>query len=364
MMEATASGLTLNRPMLVRGFLRLWAGRYISAIEASSRDTVVCDGEVTVVPPAIYDSKSMEKVSGLSPWRRWEFERRLMDGGPMEHHATVAHEINNVDVVEAYMYSGASKSQPGYGAERLLLRDHEPLQRLDRAVLTSSKTGSHYFGHVLLDDLPLSLLAQGVDAPPVSVVSRGYLHEAGYRALCSTPAGRLVRRARIKRLTVFTDFGQNRNKEVRYRALRANLRRHLAGVSPALGPGVYIRRGRTGELRLLANEPQVEQFLAGRGFRIVDTETMSSEAIAAATLDARIVVSVEGSQFSHCIYSAADEAVFLVLQPPDRFSMVYKEFTDRMGMGFAFLVGESDGEGFCVSLYELERMLGRLSKWW
>jgi capsular polysaccharide biosynthesis protein len=127
---------------------------------------------------------------------------------------------------------------------------------------------------------------------------------------------------------------------------------------------MYIRRARTGELRLLANEAQIEQILSSCGFRIIDPKSMDSTQIAEAALDARIVVSVEGSQLAHGMYCAADDAVFLVLQPPDRLSMVYKEFTDRMGMGFAFVVGEPQAEGFSVSPDDLQRALCRLSPWW
>jgi capsular polysaccharide biosynthesis protein len=353
--------------MVARRFRRLLAGRYIDLRESARRSIVLCPNETTTVPPAIYDPLSLERVEGLSPWRSWEFERRLMSGGPIEHHATIAHEIDRVDVVDAFMYAGAAKSQPGFGAERLLLQDAGRRVDIERAVLTTSNAGSHYFGNFLRDDMPLALLAADSEGEPIALANRGYPHEAEYRRLLCAPAGTPLRRARVGRLTMFTDFGQNSLKEARYRALRAHLRRSAiaAGALRRGAPrGIYIRRGRTGELRLLVNEAEVERILVAHGFRVIDLETMDSPQIAELALDARIVVSVEGSQLAHGMYCAADDAVFLVLQPPQRLSMVYKEYTDRMGMGFAFVVGEPWGDGFQVPADDLQRALDRLSKWW
>lgn len=358
--------MILNRPMLIRRWRRLLAGRFIDLRDLAQRQFVLCPSETTTVPGAIYDAASISKVLRLSPWRSWEFEGLLMNGGSIEHHATIAHEIGEVEIVDAFMYSGAGKAQPGYGSERLFLPEHGPRLQFDQAALIASNSGSHYFGNFLRDDLPLGLLAADDGSNPISVVNRGYPHEAGYRRMLGVQAGTRLHRAHVKRLTVFTDFAQNSLKEARYRALRSNLRRYVADAdgSRRAPRGIYIRRGRTGELRLLENESEVEQYLSALDFRIVDLEAMSPEAIALAALDARIVVSVEGSQLAHGMYCAADDAVFLVLQPPTRLSMVYKEFTDRMGMGFAFLVGDPVGEGFRVSPSDLGRMLDRLSKWW
>jgi len=109
---------------------------------------------------------------------------------------------------------------------------------------------------------------------------------------------------------------------------------------------------------MLTNEAAVEQALRERGFQIVDIATMSAEQICRASLNARIVAGVEGSHLSHGIFSAADDATFLVLQPPDRFCMTYKEFTDAMAdMRCAFLVGDPHPGGFTVPPDDLNRLL-------
>lgn len=358
--------MSVNWPMLRRGIRRLFARRHVDIRSLARREIVVCPSESTVVAPAIHDPESISKVTQLSPWRRWETESLLIRGGVIEHGASTAHEVDSVDIVDAFMYAGAAKAQPGYGDARLLYEDLGPIVQIDHAMLIASNAGSHYFGNFMQDDIPLALLAADHGGNPISVVNRGYPHEAGYRRLLGVEAGTLTRRAHVKRLTLYTDYAQNSLKEKRYMLLRAQLRRSLANATRARRSprGIYIRRGRTGEPRELANEAEIERFLVAHDFRIIDAESMTPEEVGLSSLDSRIVVGVEGSQFAHGIYTAADDAVFLVLQPPTRLSMAYKEFTDRMGMGFAFLVGDPAGQAFKVPLGELERMLDRLGKWW
>ncbi len=125
-------------------------------------------------------------------------------------------------------------------------------------------------------------------------------------------------------------------------------------------PGVYLRRGIAGEPRVLVNEPELEVALRAVGFDILDPEQLSAREIAERSLDAAVVVAVEGSHLSHAIFSAADQATFLVIQPPDRFALAYKEFTDRMDMRFALVVADPVEGGFAVALDEVHRLLEQL----
>jgi capsular polysaccharide biosynthesis protein len=176
------------------------------------------------------------------------------------------------------------------------------------------------------------------------------------------PATHTVRRARIEHLTVFTDFAQNSLKAQRYHSLRAALRKRLRAEAGTPAAGIYIRRGSDGEARVLENEKAVEDAFRESGFRVVDCDHASAKEIAVAALNAPIVAGVEGSQLSHGIYAAADRATFLVLQPPARFAMAYKEFTDRVDMQFAFLVGEPSPRGFTIPPDDVKRMIDRITR--
>ena len=122
----------------------------------------------------------------------------------------------------------------------------------------------------------------------------------------------------------------------------------------------YLRRGAAGESRVLVNEAALESALQSLGFDVIDPDQLSAREIARRSLDARLIMGVEGSHLSHALFSAADGACFLVVQPPYRFAMPYKEFTDRMDMRFALVVADPAPGGFAVDLNDIHRLLERL----
>lgn len=355
-----ASAMPLNTARLRRYFFRALRGP-VGLESLAERRWTICPAELSRVPPAIYLEGSIERIRGLSQWRNWEAEMRMINGDCIEHAAAVGHLVRGVDLVGGYLYKNAYKKNPGIGAEKLWLRGPQPLERIAEADLVTTNGGSHFFGCWLLDDIPLSLLS-GACHNKIAMVGKYYPHEEGYRQLLDEAAARIVVRARIERLVLYTDFGQNRSREERYRVLRARLRAHLRG-SPADAPaGVYLKRGHTGEPRVIVNEDAVEALMRRMNFRIVEPELLSAEEIARQTLDARMVVSCEGSHISNVIYSMADDACLVVLQPPDRFSLAYKEFTDRMSMRFAFIIGQPSAGGFTVVLDELARAIDLVAR--
>jgi hypothetical protein len=350
--------MMLNVPMVRRRFRRLVEGAALDIRTLAARSYCLCPEETAIAPPAIHVDGALEKIRALSPWRHWPSEMHAISGGKIEHAASTAHVIHGVNLVGAYLYKGAAKANPGWGPERWTIDSQARSEEFKEAYLTTSNTGSHFFGTMMLDDLPLSLLVDdGQNA--ISMCSRPYEHEAAWRDLLGQPRAPEVRHAHIRHLVMFTDFAQNSLKERRYRRLRAALRKHavMRGFSGASPPGVYIRRGVTGEPRYLLNETELEDVFTAIGFTIIDPATMDAQTIASRCLGARVVAAIEGSQLSHAIFSAADDATFLVLQPPERFAMAYKEYTDRMGMRFAFVVGDPAQGGFSVSKDDLNRTL-------
>lgn len=350
--------MMLNLAAARWAFGRLRQKRTPDIRDMAERTWELCPTETVTVPPAIYHEGALERISALSPWRNWESERSFVAGGRIEHASTVAHLLRDVEVAGAFLYRGAAKAKPGWGKERMIVRGGWAPQRLASAHLASNWAGSHYFANHLLDDLPLAMIPQPGETL-LALPIRPYAHGEGYRALLDLPRPPEVDQVRVEKLTLYTDFAQNSFKAIRYREIRRRIRA-TRGPSPAL-PGVFLRRGKTGEPRVLANDAELVSRLTARGFAIVDPERLTAQEIVERTLDARIVVGVEGSHLAHAVYTIADEGIFLVLQPPDRFAMTYKEYTDRMDMGFAFLVGVPAEGGFTVDPAELDRMLDRLA---
>jgi hypothetical protein len=348
--------MPLNTAMIWRRAQRLVRGSQPPLHALATETQVLCSEEILESPPALYLPGALERVTALSPWRNWDAEHALIRGGPMRHAASTMHVVENVRVVEAHLYCGAAKSQPGFGAEPLWLDGGHRHEEIAEAQLVTSAEGSHFFGPYLQCDFPLELIFPG-DTRQRRMITKPYEHADGYRQLFGLPAVPFMRRAFVRRLTMFVDFAQNTHKIARYHKLRAALRERLGARRAAPPAGVYLKRGRTGEPRLLANEDRLCEFLAGRGFDIVEPSRLEAAEIAARTLDAPVVISVEGSHLSHVIFSMAGRGTMLVLQPPDRFAMPYKEYTDAVGMRFAFVVGRAATAGFEIDLDDLAATL-------
>ncbi len=343
--------MAFNFPKARRTVHRLLKGRAVSMAEATSRSWVICPESTVQVAPALHPPGAIEAIQQLSPYRQWATEEALIQGGEQLLGATTAHRFQGVDLVDGQLYCGAwedrvGASSPGW---RLAAAPSEP--PVKEASLVSTRSGCEFFGCLLLDDFPIELLAEG-DAPKVCVPSRPSGHEAGYRELLGLQPRRELRRTRVDELTVWVDPPHNPSKSDRYRRLRRALRERVGphqGEASG-GPRVYLRRGGAGQQRLLVNEPELEAALAGQGFLILDPMQTSARDIARLTLDASLVVSVEGSQISHAIFSMAEQATLVVLQPPTRFCLQYKEYTDALDMRFGFFVCTPRAQGFAIDL--------------
>lgn len=350
--------MTLNTALLQRGLRRLIGGRLADFHTLAVESWDLCPEEDAEGRPAIFPPGAIERVSRLSPWRDWDVEQSLIAGAPGRHSATRAHVFTNAVLAGAYLYCGRGTLRIGHGPQRILDPDLPRQQRIAEAHLVASWTGADFFGNFLLDTFPLEMI------PPEGAVrlgarSKAFGHAAGYRTLLDLSAPDLPDHARVDRLILYSDFAQNSFKAARYRTLRARLRQAVGSArAPA---GVFLRRGSDGERRELVNEAALIDLLTTQGFDILDLNRLDASEIARRSLDARIVVGVEGSHLSHAIYSMADAGAFLVIQPPDRFALPYKEFADRMGMTFGFVVAHPAEGGFAVDPDEVRLMLDRLS---
>ena len=352
--------MTLNWPMVVRAGHRLIARKSQLIFDLADRIEEISPAETSFASPAFYPDGALDKVTGLSPWRTWPFEMGLIDGGSNDNVATRAFTVNDATISGPFVYKGAAKYFPGYGPAKLWDRSITKTIDIPEATLVSCFGGSRFFGPFLKDSLPQELLP-GDETKKIVIQTKSYGHEAGYRDLFDLPAPPLVQRARIGRLTFYEDFGQNKNKRARYRVLYDRLRANLDKQDHRPPVGVYLKRGATGEARVLTNEDALETYLAGLGFDIVEPALLEAKEIARRTLDAPIVISVEGSHISHVCYSMSETGSLLVLQPPDRFALAFKEFTDRVGIRFGFVVGTQAEGGFAVDIDELQRLMDRLT---
>lgn len=288
----------------------------------------------------------------------FEHELRRIKGGKVEHAATVVHTVGKARLYRGCLYAGAWNKQLLDRAARGSFRTIEPSAE-KTGVLACTLYGSMYFGHWIRDDLTLAIAAETLDRP-ILVARRPYHHEPGYRQLLGLE-GSACTEGMFERMLVLEDTGQNSFKKTRYQELRARLRSRCPSDGASL---VYIRRGalRARQRRLLVNGPEVEDFLRSRGFRVIDPDQLSSEEIVRAIMGAKLAIGTEGSHMEHAAYTMAEDSVICVLQPPDRFNNVLKDYADCLGQRYAFVVGTPAEGGFNVEPDEIDRTLASIER--
>lgn len=321
--------------------------------EVSDKQWILCPSESRLSPPAIYLDRELDKVTAVQEETTYAYEMKRIQGGMSEHAATTAFRLCDAQILNGYVYKGAMKYTLTTTKESLL--DLSATTYISKAALASTFCGTRYFLHWMTDDLTLTLAARQL-AKAVTINRNLTDHQVEYCNLFdihTTPVTRL----KCGELIIIDDVGQNRFKCERYEYLRSQLK-NLEPLQPS--QGVMLLRGTTGVQRLLVNENEIAEFLKSWGFTIIDPSKLSATEIVRRALGAKIVVGVEGSQLAHGLFSVADGGIILTLQPPYRFNNLYKDYTDCLGMRYAFVVGKQVSSGFKIELEDLARTLDKL----
>jgi hypothetical protein len=152
-------------------------------------------------------------------------------------------------------------------------------------------------------------------------------------------------------------LGFNTDKASRLCLLRQRLRAAVSVRNP--GRIVYISRGKFGVDRNMSNGEEVERAFSSAGIHIVEPG-LDGHALMRELLDAEMIITIEGSQASHGVYTLADKGSLLILQPPERFYNPHHEWTRLLGMSYGITIGEKDGDRFRINPDEVFRMMDRL----
>jgi hypothetical protein len=324
-----------------------------SVEEVASASWEIAPASTRVAPPAVSLPEQWERIASFSEFSSRERDLQKVRGGEtVVNGATRAFRIRDALLLDGAVYTkgGAFLHLHPRSGKIPRLRVE---QEIARGALYCTFGGNRFFGQWLMDDCvtyPLAV-AEGVPvttAQPVNSHTPGY--EAGLEMKPVRAAG-----AFFRELVVFDDVGQNQSKHVRFRALGEKLRQPLERRPH---PGVFIVRGATGSRRVLRNEMEIAERLRDRrGFTVIDPVKEDVAAIVRACAGARMVVGVEGSGLMHGILMLETGGGVLVLQPPNRFSAIYKDLTDRDQQQFGYVVGLARGEDFSVDPDEVERTL-------
>ena len=165
--------------------------------------------------------------------------------------------------------------------------------------------------------------------------------------------------ATARRLVIYREQGFNRDKAKRIRALRARLRdQHSARNAEQI---VYISRSTTPNARDMSNRAAFEGALEAAGIRIVHPNS-DPQRMVKALLDARMIITIEGSQAAHGAYMLKQGGAMLILQTPHRFYNPHHEWARLLGMRYGTVIGTSTGTGYTMDSREVLRMVDRLGE--
>lgn len=306
--------------------------------------------------PAIYLEGQFEKVTKLRGEQMRGRQASLIAGTWYEYRPTIAYQLKNVFILNGFVYKGAMKYAWLPLKEQLIGTGKADFFR--KAALAATYTGYKFFAHFIWDDIPLNIAARNF-GEALTPARKPYDHEPRYRELTQVYAQEITQ-VQCDELIIIDDVAQNQFKKQRYDFIRSQIKAQINPLQE--GHGVFVRRGTSGTRRVLDNEVEVENFLKAKyDFIAVDPQKMTVDEIYERALGAKIVVGVEGSHMVHSLFSMANHASMLIIQPPFRFDSLYKEMLDCLDMYYAFVVGDETGEGsFTVSLEDLARTLDKV----
>jgi hypothetical protein len=276
----------------------------------------------------------------------------------LTHKATTAHLLKNVDLVGPSLFSGRMHHR--LSEERPTILDREPIERVVSGVLASGFSGNVWFAHFIADTCPMCLMAGDVAADrqaevvSVPLITDMLGQRKRYLELLET-VPRILSRAHFDEIVILDSLGLNAYHRAKMEDFRRRIREK---ISPLPGSRkVYLRRGTHGYNRNPTNEAEIESVLTDYGFRFIEPEHMTLDALVATMLGAQLVVGIEGSQMGHMLPAAADGATLISLEPPDRFDTPFKLWTESIGMRWGFLIGHPSENSYRIDQDELRRTL-------
>jgi len=327
------------------------AHRDIAAVAA--RRWILAPAVRSRAPAAIYLDSDLALVTGTGAYGTLQDAFRDLLQDDWEHRATTAYQLKSASIANGRIYCGRWKGHWMPGPIKDLFG---PMLQVEHGSIACTWMGNLYFGHWLVDDLPLHLAAEATGGPIV-MARKPYTQEPDYRRLLGLSVV-AVERAQVRDLIIHDDVGQNGFKAARYQRLRARV---AAQVTGGTGKPVYLLRGSTGAQRALLNEAQIADYLQTQGFQVACPERTGLADLMATLAGAPLVVGIEGSHMTHAIYAMAAGGTLCTIQPPDRFVNVVRGFTSSIGARYATVVGERAPGGFALPLHKLQRILERIN---
>lgn len=341
-----------------RSLLRQVGGRHGFPRHADQTTEVIYKGQTVECAPGLFEPDQIDRVTACGFGKTMAQQMTLVSAHEMVEGDTHAHQIRDAFMIGGFVFG--SKDWRFVASDQPHKAIFDRIDDLDRVTLPNSRVGTRYFGHWLRDDCATMLMAKERDPmrlarlpswPDITSYSRLFGQDW-------TPQGSFY----AKTLEFYSDLPINRFKAKRIQKLRAALHNRLEqseGTVQDPAEIVFVKRGPSSEPRELKNQDEIVEALTGKGVTVLTPEG-NAEAFLKAALGARLIISVEGSQLTHAIYTLRKGGGILVLQPPDRFYNAHLRWARQMEMAYGTVVGLPAEGGFTVPVDEITAMVDRL----
>lgn len=307
--------------------------------------------------PAVYNPDDLSRVTSCAFGRTLSELTRTLDADSYQEAPLARYDLGPATVIGGLIFSGDqvllhskfvhAKATDPFGHHDL----HGPV------ALANSMQGLRYFGHWLSDDVSAFEAARDKE-PLVSLPLPDWSDATVYRDLFQQDWKQDMV-IRSKSLSLLRDLGFSRAKADRYRRLRARMRQQIT-PSRSTGNVVFLKRGPSGDPREIANLQQLEAALTKAGVSIVTAEGDCRKMLSQ-MVDASVIITIEGSQDRHALYSLRDGGGMITIAPPDRFYVATHEWVRCLDMHSGIIVGKPAQGGFVVEPDEVLAMVDVLS---
>ncbi|AGT10226.1 glycosyltransferase 61 family protein [Paracoccus aminophilus] len=330
--------------------VRQWPLRRRPAPQLSE---VICPAETSLYPSVFTEPDIWSQIIAVQEETTIEQEKLRLTGGTRHHQMTERRTLRHALATPQGIFTlGASWLRSGWPERGLLFGRNIP--RMSKGFYALSPISSRYFGHWVPDALSVAALCRPDEALYLPKPPADWQHAASYGTL----AGLSFAKAPViyfDELSFASDIGLNSHRQNRMRALQTRFR---AGRPATPHPGVFICRGTSGKSRLLLNESALVAALEQRGYAICSVSD-PLERILDLCAGARVVVTIEGSQWIHGLFGAAPGALIATINPADRFNNVIADLAPIFGHRIATMVAAPDGEGYQVDIPRLLALIER-----
>ena len=233
---------------------------------------------------------------------------------------------------------------------------------LDSAVLAHNYFSTRYWGHWIMSELPMQFFLRE-EGPFIGNNNRKpFRDEIYWRRKLKLPHIEKSEIWNIKRLTM-TDPVVLEPLIIRS---WLKIRREVTSEKQK-SRLVYIKRGNTGQERVLVNEDEYIRSLETIGFEIIDIQNIRGDQIIETLSTAAVVVGVEGSHMDPVLYTVGTGCILIILQPPCRVSLNTVTNSSICGVASSIYICEPDGENsfykFKINIKDFMRFYSNVQIW-